>query len=187
MVSHCTRQPTGDASNMATNPAPNNIVLANSSSLQPQVGSSISAVPLQQTTQAMDFDPARPIPTQTYTNQSFSSAIHPMMAAVSQNYVPVVTLPHNIPPQHVLSQNMVVPPMPPRSTVASSLPSNPNLPMAPTHTPVSGLSAAASALSQQTNIYSLCLKLNVRKVFSFSLSYGCLHAKMGNVFIIKDI
>lgn len=177
MVPQCTRRPSGDSSNMSTNPATNNIVLANSASLQPQVGSSISAtVPLQQTTQAMDFDPARPIPTQTYTNQSFSSAIHPMMAAaVSPNYVPVVTLPHTIPPPHVLTQNMVVQPLPPRSTVAAtSLPSNPNLPMAPAHTPVSGLSAA-SALSQQTtsNIYSLCLKMNVRKVLSFSLSCGC--------------
>lgn len=162
MVAHCTRQPSGDASNISSSPATNNMVLANSASLQPQqVGSSIPAtVPVQPTTQAMDFDPARPIPTQTYTNQSFSSAIHPMMAAaVSQNYVPVVTLPHAIPPPHVLTQNMVVQPLPPRSTVASSLPSNPNIPMAPTHTPVSGLSAA-SALSQQTNIYSLCLKLN---------------------------
>lgn len=172
MVAHCTRQPTGDVSNMPTSPSTTNLVLGNSASLPPpppqQVGSNLStSVPIQPTTQAVDFDPARPIPTQTYTNQSFSSAIHPMMAAaVSQNYVPVVTLPHAIPPPHVLTQNMVVQPLPPRSTVASTLPSNPNLPMAPTQTPVSGLSAA-SALSQQTNIYSLCLKLNVRKVFSF--------------------
>lgn len=161
LIGHSTRMPSGDSSSSSTN-----LVLANSSLQSQQVVSSMPAsVPVQPTTQAMDFDPARPIPTQTYTNQSFSSAIHPMMAAaVSQNYVPVVTLPHSTPPPHVLSQNMAVQPLPTRNTVASSLPSNTNLPMAPTHTPVSGLSAA-SALSQQTNIYSLCLKLNVRKFF----------------------
>ncbi|KAF8786339.1 caprin-1-like isoform X2 [Argiope bruennichi] len=107
------------------------------------------AIPMQPTTQPADFDPGRPIPTQTFTNQSFSNVVHPMMA-VPQNYVPV-TLPHGISPAHVLPTNMVVPP---RSAV-----SNPNMPMATAHVPVSGLSTA-SALSQQANFQSLCLKMN---------------------------
>ncbi|XP_054719925.1 caprin-1-like isoform X2 [Uloborus diversus] len=159
---HRTRRPSEET--MSSHPSPN-IVLANSASLQQQVGQSIPAsVSIPPTTQPIDFDPARPIPTQTYTNQSFSSAVHPMMAAVTQNYVPVVTLPHSIPPPHVLSSNMasnlVVQPLPPRSTVASSpLAANPNALSMAAQTSVSGLSAA-SALSQQANIYSLCLKMN---------------------------
>ncbi|XP_035233301.1 caprin-1-like isoform X2 [Stegodyphus dumicola] len=135
---HRTRRPSEEAAAMSSHPPPGtgNLVLPNSASLQPQqVAQNIPAsVPMQPTSQAIDFDPARPIPTQTYTNQSFSSAIHPMMAAaVSQNYVPV-TLSHGIPPQHVLPSNIVVQPLPPRSTV-SSMASNPNtLPMTPTHT-----------------------------------------------------
>ncbi|GIY78391.1 hypothetical protein CEXT_741794 [Caerostris extrusa] len=150
---HRTRRPSEEATLQNHSPT----VLTNSIPIQqlqqqppPQPPQQSPTVPMQPTTQPADFDPGRPIPTQTYTNQSFSSVVHPLMA-VPQNYVPAA-LPHGIPPAHVLPSNMVVPP---RSAVP-----NPNpLSMAAPHAPVSGLSTA-SALSQQANIYSLCLKMN---------------------------
>ncbi|CAL1279425.1 unnamed protein product [Larinioides sclopetarius] len=146
---HRTRRPSEEAA-VLQNHSP--AVLNNSAPLQQQQlppQQPQQAMPMQPTTQPADFDPGRPIPTQTFTNQSFSNVVHPMMA-VPQNYVPV-TLPHGISPAHVLPTNMVVPP---RSSV-----SNPNMPMAAAHVPVSGLSTA-SALSQQANFQSLCLKMN---------------------------
>lgn len=139
---HCTRRPSEEAA-VLQNHSPT--VISNSAPIQQQPQPNI---PMQPTTQPTDFDPGRPIPTQTYTNQSFSSVVHPMMA-VPQNYVPV-SLPQGISPAHVLPSNMVL-----SSRNAVSTPN----PLPATHAPVSGLSTA-SALSQQANIYSLCLKMN---------------------------
>ncbi|XP_021000917.1 caprin-1 isoform X2 [Parasteatoda tepidariorum] len=108
------QQRTRRTSEETSHPVTANIALATVPSPQ----SSIPPV-LQPTTQPIDFDPARPIPTQTYTNQSFTSAIHPMIA-VPPSYVPVT---HSISPAHVLPANMV---LPQRSSVVvtNSLPSS---------------------------------------------------------------
>ncbi|GFU12596.1 caprin-1 [Nephila pilipes] len=118
---HRTRRPSEEAT-ILQHHSPT--VMGTSAPLQQQTPQ--PNMPLQPTTQPTDFDPGRPIPTQTYTNQSFSSVVHPMMA-VPQNYVPV-SLPHGISPAHVLPSNMV---LPPRNAV-----SNPNpLPISAAHAP----------------------------------------------------
>ncbi|GFW59931.1 caprin-1 [Trichonephila clavipes] len=145
---HRTRRPSEGAT-VLQNHSPT--VISNSVPIQQQPQPNI---PMQPTTQPTDFDPGRPIPTQTYTNQSFSSVVHPMMV-VPQNYVPA-SLPHGISPAHVLPSNMV---LPSRNAV-----SNPNpLPMSAAHASVNGLSTAP-ALSQQANIYSLRLKRNQQQL-----------------------
>ncbi|GFR25819.1 caprin-1 [Trichonephila clavata] len=119
---HRTRRPSEEAT-VLQNHSPTVTVISNSGPIQQQPQPNI---PMQPTTQPSDFDPGRPIPTQTYTNQSFSSVVHPMMA-VPQNYVPA-SLPHGISPAHVLPSNMV---LPSRNAV-----SNPNpLPMSAAHAP----------------------------------------------------
>ncbi|GFS40479.1 caprin-1 [Trichonephila inaurata madagascariensis] len=145
---HRTKRPSEEAT-VLQNHSPT--LISNSVPIQQQPQPNI---PMQPTTQPTDFDPGRPIPTQTYTNQSFSSVVHPMMA-VPQNYVPA-SLPHGISPAHVLPSNMV---LPSRNAV-----SNPNpLPMSAAQASVSGLSTAP-ALSQQANIYSLRLKMNQQQL-----------------------
>lgn len=123
---HLTRRASEEA--MSNHSAPPTM-MASTASIQPAAN---------QMPDAAHYDPGRPIPTQTYTNQSF----HPMMAP-PQGYAPIS-------PAHVLPANMVVQPMPPRNVVTSA-----------NAMAVSGLSAA-SPVTQQANIYSLCLKMNVR-------------------------
>ncbi|KAG8192498.1 hypothetical protein JTE90_018022 [Oedothorax gibbosus] len=67
---------------------------------------------LQSTAKPADYDTGRPIPTQTYTNQSF----HPMMVPPPQSYAPQ----HAMSPAHVLAPSMVVQPMAARSVVTSA-------------------------------------------------------------------
>lgn len=104
-----------------------------------------------------EYDTGRPIPSQTYTNQSF----HPMMAPPPQSYAPPLAMS----PAHVLAPSMVVQPMPPRSVVTSA-----NA-MVPHHAPVSGLGTLAAP---QANIYSLALKMDVRIFWLFLLFCYCI-------------